>query len=455
MFHVTGAPDLLSAPAALVHEPDGGLLVDDDGRIAWSGAWSARPDDDAAVLDHHGCFLLPGFVDTHLHFPQVHCVDAFGGGRLLDWLERVIFPGEARLADPAHARAAAAAFCDRLAAAGTTTSLVFGSQFPTAQEALADEVGRRGLRVVTGRTLMTVGPASATPLLTDEAAALAMAREEIDRWQPGPGRTSPFAGVALVPRFALSVDSSTLRLLGELYDEVRTLGVHVTSHLSENRSELAAVREAFGVHDYLDVYDGRFLPGSRHGGPSLLGRRTVLAHGVHGTPHELARLTETGTSLAHCPVSQDFLGSGTLSWSRVVAAGTRVAMGSDIAAGDEWFMPRVLNACFKAHMNERHGPPTPLDPGTLLYLGTLAGAQALDMDDHLGNLDPGKQADFVVIDPSRSPEVAEVLDDRAPREDAAEERDALLFALLMAVREPAVAGVYVGGRRLDAAVAHV
>ena len=87
MFHVTGSPDLLSAPAALVHEPDGGLLVDDDGRVAWSGAWSARPPVDADVIDHHGCFLLPGFIDTHLHFPQVHCVDAYGGGQLLAWLE--------------------------------------------------------------------------------------------------------------------------------------------------------------------------------------------------------------------------------------------------------------------------------------------------------------------------------------------------------------------------------
>lgn len=455
MFHVTGSPDLLSAPAALVHEPDGGLLVDDDGRVAWSGAWSARPPVDADVIDHHGCFLLPGFVDTHLHFPQVHCVDAYGGGRLLAWLERVVFPAEARLSDPDAARMAATAFCDRLASAGTTTALVFGSQFPVAQEALADEVGRRGLRVVTGRTLMTVGPTSAQPLLTDEATALALAREEIDRWQPGPGRLTPFAGIALVPRFALSVDPSTLRRLGELYDEVRHLGVHVTSHLSENRDERAAVRTGLGVDEYLDAYDGRFLPGSRHGGPTLLGGRTVLAHGVHCTPHELARLTETGTSIAHCPVSQDFLGSGTLRWASVVAAGTRVAMGSDIAAGDEWFMPRVLNACFKAHMNERHGPSTPLDPGTLLYLGTLAGAQVLDMDDSLGNLDPGKQADFVVIDPSRSPELAEVLDERAPRDDAAEERDALLFSLLMAVREPAVAEVYVGGRRLDTEAAHV
>ena len=121
---------------------------------------------DAPVIDHHGAFLLPGFVDTHLHFPQVHSVDAFGGGRLLDWLDRVIFPAEARFADASYATSAAAEFCDRLVAAGTTTSMVFGSQFPAAQDALFEQAHARGLRMVLGRTIMTVGPPSAAALLT-------------------------------------------------------------------------------------------------------------------------------------------------------------------------------------------------------------------------------------------------------------------------------------------------
>ena len=454
VFHVTGSPDVATASNAVVQVPDGAVLVSSEGTIAWSGAWADRPSVEATVVDHHGAFLLPGFVDSHLHYPQVHCVDAYGGGQLLTWLERVVFPSEARLAQPAFARQAALALCDRLVRAGTTTSLVFGSQFPAAQDALAEEVGARGLRMITGRTIMTTGPASATDLMTDDATAVALARAEIDRWQPAPGRATPFAGVALVPRFALSVTPSTLASLGELYEEVREQGVYVTTHLSENRAEVADVLSRFAVRDYLDVYDGRFRPGSVIGGTSLLGRRTVLAHAVHCHPRELLRMSQSGTSIAHCPVSQDFLGSGTMPWRAVVGSGTRVALGSDIAAGDEWFMPRVLNACFKAHVNAGDGAGTALEPGQLLYLGTLAGAQALDMDDRIGNLDPGKQADFVVIDPSLSPSLAEVLDGRRPREDAREERDALLFALLMAAREPAVADVYVGGRRLDAGAAH-
>ena len=451
LFHVSGSPALAEAADHLVHAPDGGVLVDDAGTIAWSGPWPERPPVDAPVVDHHGCYVLPGFVDTHLHYPQAHCVDAFGGGELLTWLERVIFPAEARLADPVHAARTAADFCDRLVAAGTTTALVFGSQFPHAQEALAEEVGRRGLRVIVGRTVMTTGPDSAAPLLTDDATAVALVRDEIDRWQPRPGDpsfASPFAGVAIVPRFALSVEPATLRLLGELYEGHRGDGVYVTSHLSENHHEGDAVRQRFGVRDYLDVYDGRFLDGSASGGPSLLGRRTVLAHAVHASSAELCRMAEAQAAVAHCPVSQGFLGSGTLPWRRVEAAGVRVAMGSDIAAGDEWFLPRVLNACFKAHMNEPDGPVA-LGPAELLYLATLAGAQALDLDGRIGNLDPGRQADLVVLDPSHCPALEQVLADQQTRTESAVGTEELLFALLMAARETAVSAVYVGGRRVE------
>jgi guanine deaminase len=453
IVHLSGSPDLAGAAESLRYHPDGALLVADDGTIAWSGPWDMRPVEDAPVVDHHGAFLLPGFVDTHLHYPQVHCVDGFGGGRLLPWLERVVFPAEARLAEPDHARACAEAFCSRLVAAGTTTSLVFGSQFPQAQEALVARVEQVGLRMVLGRTVMTVGPSAARELLTTEARAVELVRDEIERWHPSAeaGRDGSRVRVAIVPRFALSVTTTTLAALGELWQEYQDRGVYVTTHISENGGradgEVATVRARFGVEEYLDVYDGRFLPGSRVGGPSLLGRRTVLAHAVHCTDREFARMADAGTSVAHCPVSQQFLGSGTLPWRRAVGGGMTISMGSDISAGDEWFMPRVLNACFKAHMNEPGGDAVALDPAQLLFLGTLAGARALDLEDRIGNLDAGKDADFVVIDPGRCPELEIVLTGRVQRDDPVEDRDALLFGLLMAAREQAVAATYVQGVR--------
>ena len=236
--------------------------------------------------------------------------------------------------------------------------MVFGSQFPVAQEALVERVEQVGLRMVLGRTVMTTGPAAAAALVTSEDRAVELVREEIERWHPlaDAGRGDARVQIAIVPRFALSVTTGTLAALGELWHEYRDCGVYVTTHISENGGpgdgEVADVRARFGVEDYLDVYDGRFLPGSRVGGPTLLGRRTVLAHAVHCSDGEFARMAEAGTSIAHCPVSQQFLGSGTLPWRRAAAGGMTIAIGSDIAAGDEWFIPRVLNACFKAHMNE-------------------------------------------------------------------------------------------------------
>lgn len=455
VFHVSGSPPLAQATASLVHHPDGGLLVDDDGRLVWCGPWSERPETDAPVLDHGGAFLLPGFVDTHVHFPQVYCTDAFGGGSLLQWLDRVVFPAEARFADEEHAQAAADEFCDRLASVGTTTSLVFGSQFPAAQDALFTAAGARGLRMVSGRTAMTTGPPTAAPLLTSEDDVIRLALEEIERWHPAPGapeRASRLR-VALVPRFALSVTPTTLAALGELYDAVRARGVYLTTHLSENVTprggEVRAVRDVYEVDSYLDVYDGLFLPGSRRGGSSLLGRRSVFAHAVHCSDHEFARLAETGSSVAHCPVSQGFLGSGTMPWSRVVRAGTTLSIGSDVAAGDEWFLPHVLNACFKAHMNAPVRQRTAVEPAQLLHAATVGGATALDLQDDIGNFDVGRCADFVVLDPGRCPPLAMALDHRTPADDAEAEASSLLFGLLMAADERALTSVWVGGQRLS------
>lgn len=455
LFHISGSPAPGETADALVHHPDGAVLVDDDGRVTWSGAWRDRPAVDATVVDHHGAFLLPGLVDTHLHFPQVYCTDAYGGGSLLHWLERVVFPAEARFADPRHAAEAAAGFCDRLVGVGTTTSLVFGSQFPVAQDALFAAARARGLRMVSGRTLMTVGPAAAAPLLTGERDAVDLAVAEIERWHEAPGDPEGRLRVALVPRFALSVTTDTLAALGELYEEMRGRGVYVTTHLSENATpgdgEVDSVRAAFGVDAYLDVYDGRFLPGSRRGGASLLGRRSVFAHAVHCSDEELRRLAAAGSAVAHCPVSQQFLGSGTMPWARVLRSGVTVGIGSDVAAGDEWFLPRVLNACFKAHMNDDAGR-TALEPADLLHAATLGGATALDLQGEVGNLDPGKYADLVVLDPGRCPPLSLALEHRTPLDDEREETSALLFLLLMAADERAVVDTWIGGRRVGPVV---
>ncbi|CAM3467193.1 guanine deaminase [Mycobacterium frederiksbergense] len=436
LIHIGGAPRLDGAREHLVSIPDGALAVDDAGMIGYSGAYPGLPESAAGaeIIDCRPGFLLPGFVDTHIHFPQTHCVDSYGGGQLLDWLQRCIFPAEAMLADTGYARRVARDFCSRRIAVGTTTALVFGSAFPHAQDALFEESIAAGLRTISGRGIQTVGPAAAGPLLTGDAEAIDLTHNEIERWHNHAGGLTH---AAVVPRFALSVTETTLRALGELYEDASADGVYFHTHLSENRGEIEAVRADYGVEHYLDTYDGRCAGG----GVSLLGRRSVFAHAVHCTDHELSRLAETGSSIAHCPTSQLFLGSGTMPWQRTTASGVTVALGTDVSAGDEWLIPRVLNDCFKVHISEPEGQGLSIPPADLLFTATLAGARALDLEDRIGNLDAGKEADFLVVDPQRQALLPELLA-RTDPEDA----DRLLFTLLMSMREDVIDGVYVRGR---------
>jgi guanine deaminase len=390
-------------------------------------------------------------VDAHVHFPQTYTTSAHGGGQLLEWLDSCVFPSEARLEDEGFARMIAHDFTRRRIMAGTTSALVFGSAFPHAQDALFEASREAGLRLVSGRGIQTVGSGPATPLLTSEDAAISLSCDEIDRWHAVDtgDATTALLQVAIVPRFSLSVTPTTLRGLGELYDVARGEGVYFHSHLNENdrpgTGEIAAVREVYGTDTYLDTYDGRFLPGSERGGSSLLGRRSVLAHAVHCQDSELARLRETGSSIAHCPTSQQFLGSGTMPWRRTVASGVNVAIGSDVGAGDEWLVSRVLNDAFKVHLSE---------PGDAGVEGAreqqLGGARALDMEDRYGNLDVGKDADFLSITPDRWEPLALTLAHGIRADDEARATDQILFTLLMGLREPAIAGVFVQGRRVSA-----
>ena len=465
IFHVAGAPKVFEAASALAWYPDGALAVDGKGHIVFCGNFKDLPSDLAAakVIDHKGGYILPGFVDTHMHYPQVFCGDSYGGGQLLEWLNNCIFPSESLLSDPAYAQIAATEWCDRMIRSGTTMGLIFGSAFPHAQDLLFQTARDRGLRIICGMGVETVAPSWSKQKVSEED-AVRMVRAEIEKWHPltEEARREALQFVAIVPRFSLSVTPKTMAALGDVYAEYRDRGVYFTSHLNENMrpksGEIDATKEVYKVNSYLDTYDGKFLPGSAVGGKSFLGKRSVFAHGVHCTDAELARLAETHSSIAHCPSSQLFLGSGTMPWRRTISAGVNVAIGSDYGAGDEFFIPQVLNACFKVHISERS--PAGIDPYTqddqtislhpaeLLFTGTLAGARALDQEDRFGNFDVGKEADFVVFDPSKNTTYDLTLKHMYQNPDAKTARDAHLFAVLMLARESVVSATYVRGRKL-------
>lgn len=455
VYHIAGSPKITESDSALVEIPQGALVVE-DGIITYCGARDKLPvgAESATIVDHGQAFLLPGFIDTHVHFPQTYAGDSYGGGQLLEWLTACIYPSEARYRDPEFAQRAAVDFCDRRIAAGTTAAMVFGSAFPPAQDALFSESQRRGLRIVSGRGIQTAGPESARPLFTAEEDVIRLTREEIDKWHAADtgDPSTALLHVAIVPRFSLAVTVDTLKALGELYDSVRDRGVYFHSHLNENNrpgtGEVATTKEQYQVNSYLDTYDGKFLPGSKVGGQSLLGKRTIMAHSVHCQDVELERMAETGTSIAHCPISQLFLGSGTMPWKRTVASGVNIAAGTDFGGGDEFLIPRVLGDAFKVHISEPGDDGVSMHPAEMLFLGTLGGARALDMEERFGNFDVGKEADFVVVDPSATPALAASINYGVRSEDPALAREQTLFALLMGLRETSIADVYVQGRRL-------
>ena len=378
------------------HE-DGGLVVE-AGWIAACGDFremrGAHPD--ALVRDLRGGFLLPGFVDTHIHFPQLRIVGGLGHS-LLDWLEHQALPEEARMADTVHAARVAQGFVDVLVAHGTTTALVFGAHFGAATAELFVAAERRGLRLLSGLVL-------SDRLLRHELhqtpeVAYRESSELIRRFH-GQGRLL----YAVTPRFALSTSEAMLEVCQTLVRE--NVGVRIQSHLNENPMEIAEVRRLFpGAPDYFGVYE-------RYG---LCGPRAVMAHNVHPAAGELKRLAASGTSVAHCPCSNAALGSGLFPFQRHLEAGVHVSLGTDVGGGTGVGM---VKEALQAHLMQRVMPDgARLHPGRLLYLATLAGAEALGLADLTGNFAVGKAADFVYLKPPEGGPLAWALELRRDASD--------------------------------------
>jgi guanine deaminase len=379
---------------------------------------AAHPD--VEVLDLRDGVLLPGLVDTHVHYPQVRAIGALGMP-LLEWLERCALPEEARLAEPSYAAAVAEEFVAGLVSAGTTTALVFGSHFASAVDALFTRADQVGLRVTSGLVVSDRNLPSA--LLTtperayDDAVALAA------RWH-GHGRLR----YAVTPRFSYSAGDGVLAACGAVHADVA--GSWFTSHVNESIAEVGEVARLFpDSHHYVDTYD-------RHG---LVGPRSVLAHNIHPTEDELRVLAARGASVAHCPTSNAALGSGLFPLLRHRQHGIRVALGSDVGAGTGF---SLFKEGLQAYFHQRLlGPEGPLTSTDLLHLATAAGAEALGLADVVGDLSVGKQFDAVWVRPRADDPLDVCLRHATSPEDAL----AKIFAL---GRDSDVAGVWVGGRRI-------
>ncbi len=390
---------------------DARLLVQ-DGRILSVSAWDDGAGRQRAARDLRPAVLVPGFVDVHVHFPQTRVIGS-AGAPLLAWLEGTIFPEEARFADEAYARAVAAEFVTALAAAGTTTAAVYSTSSEQATNVLFEALAASGLRAVAGLTLMDQHCPEALRL--PRAEAMAACERLAARWH---GHDAGRLRFAVTPRFALSCsrglmeDAAAFAAGGQLL---------VQTHLAEQPDEAEAVLAAHPIaDDYLGVYQA----------VGLLGPRTIFAHAVHLSPSAWDRIAGAGASIAHCPDSNFFLGSGRMSLADARSRNVRVGLGSDVAAGRSFDLRRAMAYAYDNALCLGDRPSA----GELFTMATLGGAAALHLEAEIGTLEPGKQADFLALElPAHATGEAAVLAQ-------------LAFADAGRVTRAFVRGVEVGGR---------
>ena len=422
ILHSLADPAVVGVEQSYEYFEDGILLIE-NGKVAQVGAAAELLPKLAGVEVQHyrDALITPGFIDTHIHYPQTGMIASYGE-QLLDWLNTYTFPTEQQFEDKAHASDVAAIFLKELLRNGTTTALVFGSVHPQSVDAFFEQADKLNLRMIAGKVLMD---RNAPDYLTDTAeSGYAESKALIERWH-GKGRLH----YAVTPRFAPTSTPEQMELAGKLLGEYPDLYMH--THLSENRKEIEWVKELFPERKgYLDVYDHH----------QLIGPRAVFAHGVHLCDDECNRLAETGSAVAFCPTSNLFLGSGLFDLNKLEEHGERVGLGTDVGAGTSFSQLQSLNEAYK--VMQLQGKK--LDPFKSLYLATLGGANALYLDDQLGNFLPGKDADFLVLDYNATP----LMSYRMQQAKSLEER---LFALTMlgddrAVKETFAAGVSVHQR---------
>lgn len=385
VLHFLQDPDMAPAEDAWVHYPDG-LLVTEGDRVSSVGPASALLPSlpaDCPVHSHDNALIVPGFIDTHIHLPQMEVVGAHGE-QLLTWLEKYVFPAEAKFADAAYAGDVSERFLDELLRNGTTTAMVFGSVHATSVDVFFTACERRGLRMIAGKSMMD---RHCPDTVRDTAdSAYRDSKRLIEDWH-GRGRLR----YAVTPRFAPTSSPEQLALAGRLLREHP--GVYLQTHMSENLDEVAWVGRLFPeTPHYLGAYDAA----------GLLGRRSVFAHCIHLTDAEWARIGDSSSNIAFCPTSNLFLGSGLFPMSCAREHAINVGLGTDIGGGTSFSLLQTLNEAYKVlQLRGEH-----LSPFKAFYLATLGGARTLDLEDTLGNFTPGKEADFIVLDTTSTPLLA-------------------------------------------------
>lgn len=397
-----------------------GVLIAEQGQILWFGTWNdAQPHLPANVEVQHypEQLIIPGMIDTHIHFPQTEMVGAYGE-QLLSWLNTYTFPTEIQFKDKTYASEIAKFFVNELLKNGTTTALVFCTVHPESVDALFEAAEKHQMRLIAGKVMMD---RHAPEALCDSAdSSYDDSKALIEKWH-GQGR----ALYAITPRFAPTSTPEQLERAGQLKAEYPDVYVH--THLSENKDEIAWVKDLFPAQKgYLDVY--------HHYG--LTGQRSVFAHCVHLEDKEWQCMHETDSAIAFCPTSNLFLGSGLFPLKKIWQQQVKVGLGTDIGAGTSFSLLQTVNEAYK--VQQLQGDK--LSAFESLYHATLGGAKALDLDDKLGNFNVGKEADFVVL--NLKPTVLQQL-----RQSRAKSLEDSLFALFTMGDDRNIEATYIYGQK--------
>ena len=411
----------INPDASVRYFADGMLLVE-DGKVVAVGDYDELsqqyPIDSDNIKDYTGKVITPGFIDTHIHYPQTEMVAAFGE-QLLEWLQTYTFPTEKKYGDYDYAKEQADFFRDEMLKNGTTTALVFASVHKESVNAFFTSVQEKNLRMIAGKVMMD---RNAPDYLLDTAqSSYDDSKALIEKWHNN-GRMQ----YAITPRFAPTSTPEQLEKAGQLKAEYPDVWVH--THLSENLNEIAWVKSLFPERTgYLDVYDHYGLTGSR----------SVFAHAVHLTDDEWQLMADTDSAISHCPTSNLFLGSGLFDLKKAREYGVKVGLGTDIGAGTSFSALQTLNEAYK--IQQLQGVKLSAYEG--LYMATLGSAKALDLQDTIGNFDAGKEADFIVIDLEATP----LMKKRMQMSDKIDDK---LFALMMLGDDRAISATYSFGKKV-------
>ncbi|MBX5190033.1 guanine deaminase [Rhizobium sp. NZLR3b] len=420
------APLSLADSQSYRYEEDGGLLIE-DGLIAAVGSYAdvkAKAAEGTAEIDHRPHLILPGFIDMHLHFPQMQVIASYAAN-LLEWLNTYTFPEECRFVESAHAERIATHFYDELIRHGTTTAVAYCSVHKTSADAFFAEAMKRNMRMVGGKVMMDRNAPQG--LLDTPEMGYDETRQVIADWH-GKGRNH----VAITPRFAITSTPAQMEATSALAREFPDL--HIQTHLSENHDEIKFTCELYpDAIDYTDIY-------ARYG---LLGPKSLFGHAIHLSDREADVMSEAGAVAVHCPTSNLFLGSGLFPLKALVRREkpVRIGVATDIGGGSSYSMLKTMDEAYKIQqlLGER------LNPLESYYLMTRGNAEALSLTDRIGTLEPGTEADLVVLDAAATPAMALKLEvvKTLPEE---------LFLLQTMGDDRAIAETYVAGVALKAAL---